>query len=112
MTPSNAAIYQSRASTPESLRALAGCLELALDEGESVVLMRVGTHVRSVYVGDPSGALEELTEHGVVAACQADEMLSLTRMGLNRITADDQQYRFMRSVRYIADRQAVVFTPM
>ena len=62
MAPSNAAIYQSQASTPESLRALAGYLEVALDEGESMVLMRVGTHARSV--------------------------------------------------RYIADRQAVVFTPM
>jgi hypothetical protein len=111
MTPSNAAIYQSQACTPESLRTLAGYLELALDEGESVVLMRVGTHVRSVYVGNPSGALANLTDHGVVAAFQADEMLALTRLGLNRITADNQQYRFMRSVRYIADRQAVVFTP-
>ncbi|WP_258167657.1 hypothetical protein [Paraburkholderia sp. BL21I4N1] len=93
------------------MRTLAGFLELALDEGESVVLMRIGTHVRSVYIGDPSGALERLTDHGVVAATQADDMLALTRLGLNRITADEQQYRFIRSVRYIADRQAVVFTP-
>ncbi|NYH16036.1 hypothetical protein [Paraburkholderia bryophila] len=111
MMLSNAAIYQSQTCTPESLRTLAGYLELALDEGESVVLMRIGTHVRSVYIGDPSGALEQLTGHGVVAATQADDMLALTRLGLNRITADDQQYRFIRSVRYIADRQAVVFTP-
>lgn len=111
MMSSNAAIYQSQTCTPESLRTLAGYLELALDEGESVVLMRIGTHVRSVYIGDPSGALEQLTDHGVVAATQADDMLALTRLGLNRITADEQQYRFIRSVRYIADRQAVVFTP-
>jgi hypothetical protein len=111
MAPSNAAIYQSGTCTPESLRTLAGYLELALDEGESVVLMRVGTQVRSVYVGDPSGALEDLTDSGVVDAFQADEMLMLTNLGLNRITADGQQYRFVRSVRYIADRQAVVFTP-
>jgi hypothetical protein len=111
MTPNNAVIYQPQACTPESLRTLAVYLELALDEGESVVLMRIGTHVRSVYVGNPSGAFEDLTDHGVVAAFQADEMLALTRLGLNRITSDDQQYRFMRSVRYIADRQAVVFTP-
>jgi hypothetical protein len=111
MTPSNAAIYQAQASTPASLRTLAGYLELALDEGASVVLMRIGTQVRSVYIGNPSGTLEALTDHGVVAAFQADEMLALTQLGLNRITADDQQYRFMRSVRYIDDRQAVVFTP-
>ncbi len=111
MTPSNAAIYQSQTSTPESLRTLADYLELALDEGESVVLMRIGTHVRSVYVGDPSGALEDLRDEGVIPAQQADEILALTRIGLNRITADDQQYRFLRSVRYIADRQVVVFTP-
>ncbi|MGF6571478.1 hypothetical protein SAMN05443245_5154 [Paraburkholderia fungorum] len=111
MTPSNAATYQSNAATPESLRTLAGYLELALDEGESVVLMRIGVQVRSVYVGDPSGNLEDLRESGVVDAQQADEMLMLTCLGLNRITADGQQYRFVRSVRYIADRQAVVFTP-
>ena len=111
MMLSNAAIYQSQTCTPESLRTLAGYLELALDEGESVVLMRIGTHVRSVYIGDPSGALEDLTDHGVVAAFQAEEMLALTRLGLNQITADAQRYRFTRSVRYIADRQAVVFTP-
>lgn len=111
MTPSNAAIYQAQASTPASLRTLAGYLELALDEGASVVLMRIGTQVRSVYIGNPSGTLEALTDHGVVAAFLADEMLALTQLGLNRITADDQQYRFMRSVRYIADRQVVVFTP-
>jgi hypothetical protein len=93
------------------LRTLAGYLELALDEGESVVLMRIGTHVRSVYVGDPSSALEDLRDEGVVPAQQADEMLALTRIGLNRMTADEQQYRFLRSVRYIADRQVVVFTP-
>jgi hypothetical protein len=112
MTPSNAAIYPVQVCTPDSLRTLAGYLELALDEGESVVLMRIGAQVRSVYVGNPSGTLDELTDHGVVAALQADEMLALTQLGLNRITADDQQYRFMRSVRYVADRQVVVFTPI
>jgi hypothetical protein len=111
MTPSNAAIYQSHTCTPASLRTLAGYLELALDEGKSVILMRIGAQVRSVYVGDPSGALDDMTDSGVVDAFQADEMLALTSLGLNRITADGQQYRFVRSVRYIADRQAVVFTP-
>jgi hypothetical protein len=111
MTPSDAAIYQLKAGTPESLRALARYLELALDEGESVVLMRIGMQVRSVYIGDPSGDLEDLKDSGVVDARQADEILALTCLGLNRITADGQQYRFVRSVRYIADRQVVVFTP-
>ena len=93
MTPSTAAIYQTRTCTPESLRTLASFLELALDEGKSVVVMRIGSQVRSVYVGNPSGALEELTDSGVVDAFQADEMLVLTRLGLNRITADGPQQR-------------------
>lgn len=111
MTISNAATYQSMPATPESLRTLAAYLELALDEGESVVLMRTGTQVRSVYVGDPSGELEDLKKSGVVASPEADEVLTLTCLGINRITVDGQHYRFVRSVRYIADRQAVVFTP-
>lgn len=112
MTLSTASIYQTRTCTPESLRTLASFLELALDEGKSVVVMRIGKQVRSVYVGNPSSALEDLTDSGVVDAFQADEMLVLTRLGLNRITADGQHYRFIRSVRYIADRQVVVFTPI
>lgn len=110
MTPSNVS-YQFANGTPESLRTLAGFLERALDEGTSVVLMRIGAQVRSVYIGEPSWTLEDMTEAGVVDAYQADEVLSLTRVGLNRITADGQHYRFVRSVRYIADRQTVVFTP-
>ena len=57
MTPSNAAIYQTQACTPDSLRTLAGYLELALDEGESVVLMRIGTQVIS------PRALEQASRH-------------------------------------------------
>ncbi|WP_429300282.1 hypothetical protein [Paraburkholderia sp. GAS199] len=93
------------------MRRLAAYLEMALDQGESVVLMRVGVQARGVYIGNPSGAFEALSGQGTIAAFEADEILALTRLGLNRMTADDQQYRFMRSVRYIADRQVAVFTP-
>ena len=73
-----------------------------------MVLMRIGARIAVFMSAIRPVLLEDLADHGVVAAFQAEEMLALTQLGLNRITADDQQYRFMRSVRYIADRQVVV----
>jgi hypothetical protein len=55
--------------------------------------------------------LDDLVEHRTVAAYLADEMLALTEAGGNRMTANGETYRFTRSVRYIADRQVVVFAP-
>jgi hypothetical protein len=98
-------------STPASLRALAHYLELALDAGQAVVVMRYGTGQRAVYIGIPGDSLDMLSISVAVAAHLAEEMLALTEPGLNRITADGQVYRFRRTHRYIEDRQAVIFAP-
>ena len=98
--------------TPESLLTLAEYLELALDEGECVVLMRRSTDICAIYIGDPSGSQDDLAGHGTIAAALADEMLELTEAGANRITIGGQTYRFIRSFTHIADRGAVVFAPV
>jgi hypothetical protein len=97
--------------TPESLRALTEYLELSLDKGKCVVMMRDGTDVCSVYVGDPAGDEDDLTRHGTISAAVADEILELTQVGVNRMTVGDQTYRFFRSFTHIADIGTVVFTP-
>jgi hypothetical protein len=97
--------------TPESLLTLAEYLELALDEGECVVLMRHGDDVWTIYIGDPTGSQDDLAGHGTIAATLANGMLELTEAGANRITIGDQPYRFVRSFTHIVDRGAVVFAP-
>lgn len=111
MTTAASSAYSMRTSTPASLRELANYLEVALDAGQAVVVMRYGTGERLVYIGNPGSSLDELERSDAVAAHLADEMLALTEPGLNRMTADGQVYRFTRTHRYIADCQAVVFAP-
>lgn len=103
--------YDPQGQTPGSLLTLVEYLELSLDEGECVVMMRHGTGVCAVYIGDPADEDNELTGHGTIAAGVADEILELTHAGLNRITLGDQTYRFVRSFTHIADVGAVIFSP-
>jgi hypothetical protein len=96
---------------PESLLALVKYLELSLDKGKCVVMMRHDANVCSVYVGDPADEESELARHGTIAATVADEILELTQPGANRISVGDQTYRFVRSFTHIAEVGAVVFGP-
>ncbi|WP_250516429.1 hypothetical protein [Caballeronia sp. INDeC2] len=97
--------------TPESLRTLAAYLELSLEKGKCVVMMRRGQDLFAVYVGDPSEEDVKLTSQGTITSAIAREMLESTQVGLNRMTVGDQAYRFFRSFTYIADAGAVVFAP-
>jgi len=103
--------YGPQGQTPESLRTLAEYLELSLDKGTYVVMMRHGADVCSVYVGDPAIGEDDLTRLGTISAAVADEILELTQVGLNRIAVGDQTYRFFRSFTHIADVGAVIFAP-
>ncbi|SPB15659.1 hypothetical protein NOV72_02879 [Caballeronia novacaledonica] len=98
--------------TPESLRKLAACLEVALEKGKCVVMMRRGPDLFAVCIGDPADEDAKLTAHGTIPAAMAEELLdSATHVGLNRISVGDQTYRFFRSFTYVAEAGAVVFAP-
>ncbi len=111
MTPSSGLVNGSQDETPEPLLALVKYLDLALDEGKCVVMMRHEADVCSVYVGDPADEENPLTRHGTIAADVADEILELTQAGVNQITVGDQAYRFVRSFTHITDVGAIVFGP-
>src|SRR5260370_39615359 len=111
MTPVSGLVPSQPGQPTESLLTLAEFLELALDEGEGVVLMRHGADVCAVYIGDPAGSQDDLASHGTIAATLADGMLELTEAGANRITIGDQTYRFIRSFTHITDREAGAFAP-
>lgn len=99
------------ADTPESLMALIKYLELSLDQGKSVVMMRDATKAFSVSLGVPEDEENDLKNYGTLEAPMVEEILELTRPGVNRITVGDQTYRFFRSFTHIAEVGAVVFAP-
>jgi hypothetical protein len=101
----------ARAGTAPALQALVDYLELALDDGESFALFRLGANACQVLIGDPKGALDDMTSKATIPACLADEMLALTQNGTNVITVDGQRYRFTRFGSFIDNRATVVFTP-
>jgi hypothetical protein len=111
MATSSVSANSLQGRTPESMLTLVEYLELSLDEGGSVVMVRRSTGVCTVYVGDPAGSHDDLTGHGTIAAALADEILELTQAGINQITIGNQPYRFVRSFTHIGDSGAVVFAP-
>jgi hypothetical protein len=111
MATASDSTYSAQVQPPESLRALAEYLELSLDKGKCLVMMRHGKDACSVYVGDPSAEENDLTAHGTIATALADEILELTNSGANQISVGDQTYRFFRSFTHVAEVGAVVFAP-
>jgi hypothetical protein len=95
--------------TSGALHTLVGYLELSLDTGKGVVMMRRDPDVFSVCLGNPENEDEKLKSHATITAAVANEILELTQGGVNRLTVGDQTYRFFRSFTQIADVGAVVF---
>ena len=94
----------------EALRALAEYLELSLDAGTSLVVMRHSSDIATLYTGDPAGPQEDLKQRGTVTVALANEMLDMTRAGANLIDVEGRAYRFFRSFSEIDGAAAVVFS--
>ena len=97
--------------TPESLRTLAAYLEISLEKGKSVIMIRRNTDACSIYIGNPADEDSALSRQGTISNAMAGELLELTHVGLNRITVADQTYRFFRSFTLVSDVGAVIFAP-
>lgn len=93
-----------------ALHTLAEYLEVSLDAGGSLIVMRHASDVATLYVGDPAGPREELKRRGTIAATLANEILDITQAGNNLIEVDGRTYRFFRSFTHIEDVAAVVFS--
>jgi hypothetical protein len=111
MTTDSGWLDGSLQAPPESLRTLVKYLELSLDKGKSVVLMRHETGDFSVSLGNPADEENPLTRQGTIAAGIAGEILAFTRPGANLITTDGETYRFFRSFAQVGEAGAVVFAP-
>ncbi|SIT43930.1 conserved hypothetical protein [Paraburkholderia piptadeniae] len=64
-----------------------------------------------MYIGDPFGSYNDLRSVGTIWASLADEILRLTRAGINFLEIDGQPYRFVRRFTHIASRGATAFAP-
>jgi hypothetical protein len=111
MTIGSGSASGSLEATPASLLTLIQYLELSLDSGKGVVMMRRDPQVFSVCLGNPENEEEALKSQGTITAAVANEILERTQAGMNRLTAGNQTYRFFRSFTHIAGVGAVVFVP-
>jgi hypothetical protein len=110
MTNASGANTSQRALLPEALRALAEYLELSLDAGASLIVMRHSSDTATLYVGDATGPREDLKRRGTITAPLANEILNGTRAGVNLIEIEGRTYRFFRSFAHIDEVAAVVFS--
>jgi hypothetical protein len=109
MTIASGWMHGSQEEAPESLRTLIKYLELSLDKGKSVVLMRHETGEFFVSLGNPADEENPLARQGSVTGAVANEILAYTTPGANLITSGDQTYRFFRSFAQVGEAGAVVF---
>jgi hypothetical protein len=93
----------------EALATLSEYLELALDKGESLILVRTRGGKSEVYLGDPALLQEDWAHLGAIPEPVARAILEGTRSGLNELTIQSQSYRFVRLFAQVADVGAVVF---
>lgn len=109
MTNASGASISRQGPQLEALQVLAEYLELSLDAGASLIVMRHSSDIATLYVGDPAGPREELKRRGTIAASLANEILSVTEAGINRIEIEGKTYRFFRSFTHLEEVAAVVF---
>ncbi|MFL9933027.1 hypothetical protein P0D88_28270 [Paraburkholderia sp. RL18-103-BIB-C] len=111
MTHASGANTGQRAPLLEALLTLAEYLELSLDAGASLIVMRHASDTATLYLGDASGPREDLKRRGTVTASLANEILDATRAGVNVMEIEGRTYRFFRSFTHMDDVAAVVFSP-
>ena len=97
--------------SPESLLTFAKYLEISLDAGMCLVMMRRKSDVASILIGETAEEFKDLQSCGSITSAMADEILDLTKSGTNQITIGELEYRFFRSFAHIAGVGAVVFAP-
>lgn len=100
---------ESHDADAEALATLAEYLELLLDKGKSLILVRSQAESSDVFLGD-AGEPEEWTRHGKIRNAMASAVLGLTSSGFNELTIGGQTYRFVRAFTEVAHQGAVVFS--
>src|ERR1700748_2710302 len=110
MTNTSGANTSRQGPFSEALLTLAEYLELSLDAGASLIVMRHTSTTATLYTGDAEGPREDLKPRGTTSAALANEILELTDVGANLLELDGRTYRFFRSFAHIGGPPAVVFS--
>jgi hypothetical protein len=98
------------ASSVEAMATLCEYLELALDKGGHLVMVKNrSTGTSTLYVGDVSLPDENLPKCGVIKNDVADAILDATQSGFNELSLNGEAYRFMRFFSHVGNQGAVVF---
>ncbi|WP_206955017.1 hypothetical protein [Trinickia acidisoli] len=98
------------ASNVEAMATLSEYLELALDKGAHLVMVKSrSSGTSTLYVGDVTLPDENLPQCGVIQNDVADAILEATGSGFNELNIDGEVYRFMRFFTEVGNQGAVVF---
>jgi hypothetical protein len=108
ISPSDDGIEREKS---HALRTLGAYLELSLDMGGSLIVMRPHAQACAVYVGNPHCAESDFQSCGTIRKALAEKILGLTHAGVNYLEIDERPYRFTRSFMHLARHGAVVFAP-
>jgi hypothetical protein len=100
---------RSAVSNTEAMATLSEYLELALDKGRHLIMVRSQGDTNILYLGDTGSAEDELTKCGVIQNELANAILESTSSGFNELTINDGVYRFMRTFTQVGGKGAVVF---
>lgn len=94
----------------EVMATLSEYMELALDKGGHLVMVRSrSSGTCTLYVGDETMPDENLPKCGVIQSDLADAILESTESGLNELSINGETYRFMRFFTEVGRQGAVVF---
>ncbi|MBN3751983.1 hypothetical protein G3N95_03460 [Paraburkholderia sp. Tr-20389] len=96
-------------SNIEAMATLSEYLELALDKGGHLVMVRSQSGTSSLYLGDVSASDDELKKCGSIQNELADAILASTQSGFNELTVNGGAYRFVRTFTQVGNKGAVVF---
>ncbi len=98
------------ASSVEAMATLSEYMELALDKGGHLVMVKSGgSGSCTLYVGDETIPDESLPKCGVIQNDLANAILESTTSGLNELSINGETYRFMRFFTEVGRQGAVVF---
>lgn len=93
----------------EALATLSEYLELSLDKGKNLILVRGQSGKSDVYLGEPDDPQLEWVRCGSIQNTVASAILEATRSGLNELSIQGQTYRFVRMFTQVLDQGGVVF---
>lgn len=105
--PMNMTSHEARDA--EALATLSEYLELSLDKGKNLILVRGQSGKSDVYLGEPDDPQLEWVRCGSIQNTVASAILEATRSGLNELAIQGQTYRFVRMFTQVLDQGGVVF---